>query len=158
MITPPHYIANAPEERPLMIWDGQCGFCAYWIERWGKQTSGRLAFEAYQEAKERFPEIEVREFQRAVHLVDQEGRAFRGAAAVFRGLDIARRGKSFWYRLYRNSRWFAGPMECIYKWVARHRDFCFRLTKFLFGSDPHSPRPFWAIYLGVILYFLYILL
>ena len=59
----------APPPKPLMIWDGDCHFCGRWIERWREMTAGRVDYEPFQTAAEKFPEIPRSEFQEsgAIH-------------------------------------------------------------------------------------------
>ena len=40
-----------------MIYDGECGFCKMWIERWRRLTEGGLAFAPSQEVADRFPKF-----------------------------------------------------------------------------------------------------
>ena len=72
-------------QRPLLIFDGDCGFCRRWIERWKTQTRGRVDFSPYQEVQTQFPQIPVEDFKRSVQLIEEEGRT-QAAEAVFRVL------------------------------------------------------------------------
>lgn len=35
-------------DRPIMIWDGECGFCARWIKRWERITGDKIQYVQYQ--------------------------------------------------------------------------------------------------------------
>ena len=72
--------------KPLLIFDGQCGFCRIWIEYWKKLTGDRVAYEPFQEAADRFPQIPLEDFARAVQLVRTDGTVVSGAQAVFETL------------------------------------------------------------------------
>ncbi|MCZ6572672.1 MAG: dual specificity protein phosphatase family protein, partial [Planctomycetota bacterium] len=50
---------EALEERepPLLVFDGDCGFCRRWVERWKRETGDRVAYTPYQEVGDRFPGI-----------------------------------------------------------------------------------------------------
>src|SRR5215471_6043170 len=72
-----------PPDRPLGIFDGDCGFCRAWIARWRAETAPHVDYAPSQEVRERFPEIPKDVFQHAFVLVLPDGRAFRGAEAVF---------------------------------------------------------------------------
>ena len=78
-------VANPPP-KSLMIWDGECHFCKRWIERWREITAGAVDYVTYQEAAERYPEIPVEQFKRAVALIEPDGKIFFAAEAVYRSL------------------------------------------------------------------------
>ena len=48
---------TAPREKPLLVYDGNCGFCRLWIDRWRVITGDRLLYAPFQEAAEQFPQI-----------------------------------------------------------------------------------------------------
>jgi predicted DCC family thiol-disulfide oxidoreductase YuxK len=129
-------VLHPPADRPLVVYDGDCGFCREWIRRWQERTGPRVDYAPYQEAAERFPEIPVTSFRRAVHLIDTDGAVFAGAEAVFRTLARARRGGS-WLWAYRRLPGFAPASEAAYRWVASHRDFAARVSHWT-GDDPRS--------------------
>ena len=104
---------------PLLVYDGECGFCRRWIERWRNVTGGRVADAPYQEVSARFPEIPGDRFRAAVHLREPDGRWSRGAEAVFRSLSYG--GHGLWLWLYRRLPGCAALSEAAYRWVARHR-------------------------------------
>src|SRR6266508_2798269 len=56
-----------PPEKPLLLFDGDCGFCKRWVERWKSLTGHRVDFAPSQEAGPRFPEIAAAEFRRSLH-------------------------------------------------------------------------------------------
>ena len=86
----PHPRVASLPSKSLMIWDGDCHFCRRWIERWREITVGKIDYEPYQTAAEKFPEIPRTEFQNAVHFVESDGQVFRGAEAVYRSLGYSR--------------------------------------------------------------------
>ena len=45
-----------------MIFDGDCGFCRRWIERWKAATGDRIDYAPSQEVGARFPEIPAEAF------------------------------------------------------------------------------------------------
>ena len=112
-------VANPPE-RPLAVFDGDCGFCRQWIERWRARTGPRVDYAPSQEVAPRFPEIPPEAFARAFQLVLPDGRVLEGAAAVLATLERgARRRRAL--RRSRGSRCFGGLLELAYRLVARHR-------------------------------------
>ncbi len=76
--------------KPILLYDGDCGFCRRWIERWRKTTGDLVDYAAYQEAGGRFPSISEAEFRAAVQLVEPDGTIYRAAEAVFRSLAMNR--------------------------------------------------------------------
>ncbi len=51
--------------KPLLIYDGQCGFCKIWIDYGRKLTGDRVEYAPSQEVGERYPQISKQEFSRA---------------------------------------------------------------------------------------------
>src|SRR5689334_8532572 len=64
---------STPEPRPLMVFDGECGFCRAWIARWQRVTGARVAYEPFQTAAARHPEVPLEDFRAAVHLLGADG-------------------------------------------------------------------------------------
>ena len=125
--------------KPVLLFDGDCGFCRHWIERWRMETRGRVEYAPSQEAGARFPELKPEDFAEAVYLVEPGGRVSRGAEAVFRSLAYAggwRRAGRF---LYDRVPTFRGATEFAYRMVAGHRPFFSRLTRLFWGPSPLPP-------------------
>lgn len=125
-------VAESEAGRPVMIYDGDCGFCVRWIERWRRITLGRIDYEPYQTAASRYPSIDPRAFGRAVHLIEPGGHVTRGAAAVFRALWLAAQRRWPWWA-YENVRGFAAVTETVYNAIARHRTAADRVDRLLLG-------------------------
>lgn len=109
-------------ERPLVVYDGECGFCMRWVERLRRWSADALDFAPFQQAAARFPSIPLEEFERSVQLVETDGRVFSGAEAVFRALAHCPRvgaGALLW--CYLRVPGFAVVSEAVYRFVARHR-------------------------------------
>src|SRR6202030_2706216 len=124
---------------PLLIYDGDCGFCIYWVRYWQKLTGDRVAYAPYQEVAAQFPEIPVAAFQRAVQYIAPDGKIASGAEAALLALSHAS-GKGFWLALYRHLPGFAGFAEVIYAFVASHRAAFYRPSLWLWGRDYEPPR------------------
>ena len=106
--------------KPILIYDGDCGFCRRWIERWRRITGDLVEYAPYQEVAPRFPEISEEEFKSAVQLVEPDGKIYRAAEAVFRSLGVVRscRWLLWIYSNFPGARWSA---EAFYRFVANHR-------------------------------------
>jgi len=130
---------NTGRSQPLLIYDGDCGFCIYWARYWQKLTGPRVAYAPYQEVAAQFPEIPVAAFQRAVQYVAPEGKIASGAEASFLTLSHAS-GKRFWLTLYRQLPGFATIAERTYAFIASHRAALYRPSLWLWGRDYEPPR------------------
>jgi predicted DCC family thiol-disulfide oxidoreductase YuxK len=135
--TPTETAAAGP--RPLLIYDGDCGFCGYWARYWQKLTGDRVDYRPYQDVAARFPEIPVADFQRAVQYVAPDGHRASAAEASFLTLSHAP-GRGVWLALYRKLPGFAAVSELAYAFVAAHRPAFFRVSLFLWGRSHEPPR------------------
>jgi predicted DCC family thiol-disulfide oxidoreductase YuxK len=115
--------------RPVLIYDGHCGFCRIWLDYWRRLTGDRVEYIASQEVGDRFPQIPREAYSKSVQLVRPDGSVVGGARAVFESL-----GKE---RLYP---WVSGPSEFAYRIIARHRNFFYQVTRFTFGTRIEPTR------------------
>jgi len=130
--------SRARLERPLLVYDGTCGFCKRWIARWERVLVGRVAYAPSQEVAPRFPEIPAAAFAEAVHLIEPDGTRSSGAEAVFRALALAP-GRGGWLWAYRNVPGFRALSEWCYRLIAGHRPFFTRATDWLWGAHVIPP-------------------
>jgi lipase maturation factor 1 len=116
--------ATSGFERPVLIYDGDCGFCTRWIQRWRRLTRGQIEAMPLQhpDVTSRFPGIARADLEASVHFIEPGGRVSRGAEAAFRSLSFASR-MQWLLRLYLRSRGFARISEWIYEFISRHRRF-----------------------------------
>ncbi|HEY6064792.1 MAG TPA: lipase maturation factor family protein [Thermoanaerobaculia bacterium] len=132
----------APPAKPLLVFDGDCRFCRFWIARWQSIAGDRLDYAPYQEVAPRLPEIPVDDFRRAVQLILPDGSIHSGADAVVRALaEIP--GKRHWLSLYRIPG--IGPLvDFGYRVIAEHRGAAMRVTRLLWGDVAAKPTYFFA--------------
>ena len=126
-------VALAPA-KPLMIYDGECNFCKFWIARWRRSTTGRVDYIASQDARvaAQFPELPRERLAASVQLIETNGQVYGGAEAVFRSLTYSRHGRwLFWW--YQNIPGVKAVTECAYRFVARHREGFSYLTRLIWG-------------------------
>jgi predicted DCC family thiol-disulfide oxidoreductase YuxK len=123
-----------------MVFDGECGFCRTWIERWRRHTGEAVVYVPYQEAAAWYPDIPAEAFAQAVHLIEPDGRVSRGAEAVCRALATNRQPAPLW--LYRHVPALAPLAETGYRLVAQRRGLLSRLTGLLWGSAA-TPSTWW---------------
>src|SRR4051794_15039916 len=132
-----------PPPKPLLIWDGDCDFCRLWIERWREITAAKVDYVTYQQAAERFPEIPVDQFTRAIVFIKADGEVFFAANAIYRSLAY-RRGRRCLAWSYDHVPGFATVSESGYGFIARHRNFASAVTRLLWGKNVRRPTYFWA--------------
>jgi len=152
-----HHTDYPPRDKPLLVWDGQCGFCHYWVLRWRQMTGDLIRYEPYQEVSDRFPDIPTVRFREAAQLIEPNGAVYSGAGAAYRTFTYGTPWAFLdeWYQYDPVFKWIS---DQIYQWIADHRPFMFRLTKALFGKNPRSPENYWLYYLiGLILMLLLLL-
>ena len=124
--------------KPLMVWDGDCGFCRAWITRWRSITGDRVDYAPYQAVAPLYPTIPVERFRRSVHLIEPGDRLSTGAQAVFRSLAYAP-GHAWPLWLYRHLPFFGAVSEAVYWLVARNRRLFSFLTRVAYGTHVVSP-------------------
>ncbi|HTJ65049.1 MAG TPA: lipase maturation factor family protein [Alphaproteobacteria bacterium] len=123
---------------PVLVWDGECGFCGYWVRYWAKLTGDRVTYRPFQEAAPDYPDVPLAEFQRASQYIAPNGFRASAAEASFRVLSHAP-GKGFWLQLYRKFPGFAAVSELAYRFIAAHRSAFYRISVLLCGRTLEPP-------------------
>ncbi len=124
--------AHPPSERPLLVYDGDCGFCKHWVARWRAMAGERVQCEPFQQASARFPDVPVEQFRSAVQLIVPDGHVHSGAEAVFALLALF--PQYAWMRwLYHHVPGARPVCELGYGLVADHRSFWDRIDRWLWG-------------------------
>lgn len=119
-------------DRPLLIFDGDCGFCRFWVRRWMSATGDRVDYRPYQEVGDRFPQIPPSAFEVSVQLVEEDGSVHAGAAAALGALGRSP-AWAWLLALYRGSALFRGCSEALYRFVAARRR---SLSRLIPRSEP----------------------
>ncbi|HEX4263722.1 MAG TPA: lipase maturation factor family protein [Verrucomicrobiae bacterium] len=134
----------APPEKPLLVYDGDCGFCKLWIHRWQCVTGERIDYLPSQDPQiaERFPEIPRAVFDSSVQLIEPDGSVHSGAEAIFQSL-AHNRDFHWLLDIYQVFPLFAHFTEWAYRLVARHRTFFSWVTKMFWGR--HVERPSYVL-------------
>lgn len=127
-----------PGNKPLIVWDGNCGFCKYWILKWKVLTQDKIAFATYQEIVPQLEDMEEQTFRNAVQLIMPDGTVYGGAAAAFKSMAIGANFNLF-DTLYSQLALFRKVSDWGYQWIADHRPFMYKLSTFLFGKNPLRP-------------------
>jgi predicted DCC family thiol-disulfide oxidoreductase YuxK len=95
--------------KPELIYDGNCGFCRYWVFRWGRLTKDRIKY-APSEGR---PD--------SVELVEVDGKRYNNAEAVLRTLAYAPKLWVFLW-MYKHIPLLAPLATWVYRQVAAHRE------------------------------------
>jgi predicted DCC family thiol-disulfide oxidoreductase YuxK len=141
---------HPPAGKPLMAWDGNCGFCHYWVIKWKKMTGDRVLYRPFQESHQDFPDVDLKYFRQAIRFIDLDGSIHTGPAAVFQALH--RYGDTWrWVMpLYRRIGIFRFLSDRFYAFVSKNRSWIYQVTIRLFGRNPARPKYYWAAYLGLL--------
>lgn len=142
------------DDKPLLVYDGDCGFCRFWVDYGQKLTKDQIDYAPFQEVAGNFPEITRERFQQSVQLIQPSGSVTSAAEAVFRVLSYVR-GYGWLLWLYQHLPGFAPVSERTYRFVAGHRPFLDRIRLLVWGRtlDPPShflPRWIFLRLLGIV--------
>ncbi len=121
-----------------MVYDGDCSFCTYWINRWKTRTREKIRYISYQECGDQFSPLSENEFQTSVFLILPNGIFLSGAGAVFRSLT-SNRFLSWFNWIYNRIRLFRILSESVYSFIAANRNFFSKVTKLLWGNNTELP-------------------
>ena len=72
-------------DRPLLIFDGECGYCRRWVRRLQPITGDKIEFAPFQEAAPRAPQIPPEEFAR---LMEESSLKVRGVHPLTFGVAV----------------------------------------------------------------------
>ena len=136
-------------DKPLLIYDGDCGFCRKWIARWEETTGDSVVYKPASEVASDFPLIPAADFERAVQLIRRDGSRCSGARAVLEITAPHSIAARVALRAHRRLPLFQAAMDAAYGLVAANRVAFSRLTKILWGST--ATRPTYAIANGLFL-------
>jgi lipase maturation factor 1 len=129
----------APHEKPVLIYDGKCGFCKIWIEYWKTLTGDAIAYAPFQDVEREYAEIPPAAFRKSVQLVMPSGEVFAGAHAVFQTLAY-NPSRRWLLSSFERIPGFARIAEAAYRLIAGHRDIFYHVTALLFGRTVRPLR------------------
>ena len=141
---------NINDERPVLVYDGTCGFCTFWVRKWQHITEDRLVYKASQEVASNYPQIPEEKFDSSMFLICPDGSYFSGAKGVFKALAISTTKIPLW--AYEKVPGFAPISELIYSRIAKNRRIFNLLTRWNWGNS--IDRPNWQLARTLLLIFL----
>ena len=128
-------------KKPVLIYDGDCGFCRLWIAHCSTLTKGEVNYCSSQDVGKNYPQISPELFESSVYFVDTEGGFCSGAQAVFKTMAFAPGGN--WLLLaYKKIPAVAPISEWSYRQVAANRKLFSTLTQWVWGSSLDPPTWF----------------
>ncbi len=129
------------EAKPVLYWDGDCGFCARWVGRW-RDCTGDLVDYVKIGPDAPQPVLEAAGGLPPQRVVLQSPGAdpVGGAAAALGALATANRGAQLVLWLYRKVPMVRVLMEAAYRLVAAQRSLFAGLTRLVWGGDVRRPR------------------
>jgi predicted DCC family thiol-disulfide oxidoreductase YuxK len=148
---------NSRPAKPTLVWDGNCGFCKYWVIRWMRLSNQKTDFIPLQRAVFQFTDIEEQYFKEAARLIDVDGQIYNGPAAAYKSLALA--GKySYLLNWYERNAGFRKLSDIGYQFIADNRNSAMDLTHHLFGDNPINLKPYWVFYLMMVVALILLLL
>jgi len=136
-----------PGDKPIMAWDGNCGFCKYWVIKWKMMTGDNITYKPFQEVYQDFPDVELKYFRQAIRFIDTDGKIYTGPAAVFQAMHSYGKKWRWVMPVYRNFWPFRFAADHFYAFVSRNRVRMYNIVVRLFGRNPARPKYYWVYYL-----------
>lgn len=124
---------------PALYWDGDCGFCRGWVERWRDATGDRVRYEPVQSAAPRIVAAAGGDPPQHIVLEQPDDSLLTGAHAALAALAVAGGAARFLLSVYLAVPPFRWASEFCYRQVAAHRELCARLTRLLWGGSVRAP-------------------
>ncbi|RAP38819.1 hypothetical protein DID80_01810 [Candidatus Marinamargulisbacteria bacterium SCGC AAA071-K20] len=114
---------STARNRPLVIYDQDCGFCVKWINKFKDITLSTIDFKGYKEVMDEFPDISLKDFQRSLKYVDESGKVTQAGEAACKLLKQTSSPLKFISFLYDTIPGAKYVIEAGYKVVANNRHF-----------------------------------
>src|SRR5258708_7421343 len=123
-----------------MIYDGDCDFCKFWIQRWQHSTGDKVDYLPFQDRRiaVQFPELPRENCESAVQLIEPDGEVYGAAEAALRGLAVGH-DHHWLLDIYYALPFVAKLTEWSYAFVASHRRFFSVLTRVAWGGEVAPP-------------------
>ncbi|QSE95894.1 DCC1-like thiol-disulfide oxidoreductase family protein [Fulvivirga lutea] len=137
--------------KPLLVWDGDCGFCQYWLLWLLNQTGDRINHEPYQKIADSIPGLPKWAFREAVRFIETDGSVFSGASAFYQAYTYTNsKSNTRLIRMYNHRSFFRYMSDHSYSFISKNRRCMFFLTKLFWGKNPVKLKKYWLIYLIIV--------
>ena len=150
MFTKTKQTAFLPTKKPMMVWDGECGFCKYWITYWKSRTGNSVDYRTFQKVSAQFEDISLEEFKKASRLIEVDGSVYSGPDSAFRTFRYFKNPSLCSHHWYSRFKIFNSLTNYSYNFIAKNRSFMFGDTNLFFGKNPENIKPFWLLLLMII--------
>lgn len=125
--------------RPVLVYDGDCGICRYWVHYWQGLTGDNVDYRPYQDVAGNYPDLPLAEFRRSIQLITPEGAIHAGAQAVYVLLK-EHFPYNFYLWLYRFLPGFAVLAELAYTFFSNRRALLSWFSHLLWGRKLEPAR------------------
>ena len=117
--------------KPVLVYDGDCAFCTFWIQRWQKLAGYRIQFRPFQDMEVDYSEVSEQQFKSSIWFFSTRGNYYSAARALLMTVDHRHFGKTLLW-LMNNIPGVNKLFDGIYYFMSHHRGFFWRLTKLMF--------------------------
>ena len=130
--------SSAPS-RPVLYWDGECGFCRRWVERWESVTGDTVGYSQIQGAPPEVVAAAGGDPPQRVVLALPDGTLLGGAQAALTALAPHSMKARAALALCRALPPVNALAAWCYAWIAAHRPLAAAVTKLLWGDSTRLP-------------------
>ena len=127
---------NENMNKPMLVYDGDCGICRYWVDYWQGFTGDSVEYHPYQEVAGQYPDISVETFRKSIQLIIGD-KVYSGAQAVYVLLQN-HFPYNIYHRLYHYLPGFAFVTEWFYTFFSNRRGLLKSISYLLWGNK-HEP-------------------
>ncbi len=125
--------------KPVLVYDGDCGICRYWVNYWHGLTGDSVDYRLYQDVAGNYPDLPLAEFRRSIQYITPDGEIHAGAKAVY----VLLKGHfpyHFYLWLYRYLPGFAFLAEWSYTFFSQRRGLLSLISHLLWGRKLEPSR------------------
>jgi predicted DCC family thiol-disulfide oxidoreductase YuxK len=130
----------------MLVWDGDCTFCKFWVTRWKILSGDAIDFKTYQEVASKFEDLPLKEFKKASRFIDLDGQIYSGPDSAYKSYTFSKALSSPWHTWYRKYPFFRWLSDNGYNFIAKHRSAFYKITVAFFGKNPEKLKPYWLFY------------
>jgi predicted DCC family thiol-disulfide oxidoreductase YuxK len=127
-----------PAQKPVFIYNADCGLCDRWADRWHAITGDTIEYLPASQAAVRFPDFDQATLNSSVWLLRSDGDASHGAKAIFQALTEAGKKRHYLWA-YEHLPIVRHASEGLFNWVSNHRPLADRIDRWWF-ADPNDRR------------------